>query len=281
MHRIMSGAAVHMQEGEALLHTDSLALRSQSVVQGHRLVRRQQLRAHVHAISRSNALRRLANRLQRACNARVIHAAHINPQGNLSRHNIYRARVYIDYANRTHSTVGFFVCRRLVHRQNQLRRTHERIPTHPHRRSAAMVGHALNMQLKACRRSNIMHNADRLARLLQHLALLDMQLGKAFIRALAKHSVLIRRRLAAPFLKRLDKADIALLRAAGKLLRRCAAGQKLAAHRRIAKAARLLRTENNHLDAALQLLVLQHIQRLQRTDNAAHAVIGTAVDNTV
>ena len=144
-----------------------------------------------------------------------------------------------------------------------------------------MVGHTFDMNFKACRCRNIMHDTKLMLRLLQYLALFDMQLRKAFIAAGRNYGIKISIRITAPFTQGLDKADIALLRSLVQLLRHCAACQQLAAHSCKAEAARFLRTENNHLDTALKLLVLQHIQRLQSAYNTAHAVIGTAMDNSV
>ena len=104
-----------------------------------------------------------------------------------------------------------------------------------------------------------MHNTKLMLRLLQHLALLDMQLRKALIAAGSNYGITISVRIAAPFTQGLDKADIALLDAFVQLLRRCTACQQLTAHSCKAEATRFLRTEDNHLNTALKLLILQHV----------------------
>ena len=101
-----------------------------------------------------------------------------------------------------------------------------------------------------------MHDTKLMLRLLQHLALLDMQLRKAFIAARSNYGITISVRIAAPFTQGLDKADITLLSALVQLLRCSAACQQLTAHSCKTEAARFLCTENNHLDTALKLLVL-------------------------
>ena len=126
-----------------------------------------------------------------------------------------------------------------------------------------------------------MYDTELMLRLLQHLALFYMQLRKAFIAAGRNYGITISVRIAAPFTQGLDKADIALLSAFVQLLRRCAACQQLAAHSCKTEAARFLRAEDDHLNAALKLLVLQHIQRLQSAYDTAHTVISTAVYNSV
>ena len=126
-----------------------------------------------------------------------------------------------------------------------------------------------------------MHDTKLVLRLLQHLALLDMQLRKALIAAGNNYGITISVRIAAPFTQSLDKADITLLSAFVQLLRHCAACQQLAAHSCKAEATRFLRAEDDNLNAALKLLVLQHIQRLQGAYDTAHAVIGTAMDYSV
>ena len=126
-----------------------------------------------------------------------------------------------------------------------------------------------------------MYDTKLMLRLLQNLALFDMQLCKTLIAAGRNYGITISVRITAPFTQGLDKADIALLRSLVQLLRHCAACQQLAAHSCKAEATRFLRAEDDNLNAALKLLVLQHIQRLQGTYHTAHAVIGTAVYNSV
>ena len=277
----MTGATIHMQEAEALFCAYRFALRGQCLIQRHRTVCCQHFQLHADAVANSNIFGLLANTLQYALNAGFINATHINPQRNCSRHNVNRTGLYVNHANGTDTAVGFFCFRSLVHRQNKLSSTDERVTAHPHRRCAAVVCHAFNMNLKACRCRNILHDTKLVLCLLQHLALLYVQLRKAFIAAGSNYGITISVRIAAPFTQGLDKADIALLSAFVQLLRRCAACQQFAAHSRKAKAARLLRTEDNHLNTALKLLVLQHVQRLQGTNHTAHAVIGTAMDYSV
>ena len=76
-----------------------------------------------------------------------------------------------------------------------------------------MVRHALQMNFKARRRSNIMHNADVDSLFLQHLALLNVQLAKGSIMPCRNDGIGIFFGVTTPLAQRFDERNIVLFTA--------------------------------------------------------------------
>ncbi len=181
MHGIMTGAAVHVQEGFVLFPADRFRLGRQSFVQGHRRIRSKHFFFYFHTVGPGRTLGSLPDFLQRPLNAFRVYPPYVNPKRHLPRHYVDGTGIHIHDPYRPHSSVFFFVNGCRFHCQNHFCRTAKRVFPVAHRSRSGMIGHTGYVQFKPGGRRDVMDDTDLVTGFLQHFSLFDMHLGKAFV----------------------------------------------------------------------------------------------------